>query len=202
MTQYPPINATNPHTGLTAPLPSIDAKPLPLAAKSAPPPYPVDALGELLGNAAKALAYHVQAPLGMAGQSVLAVTSLAVQGHVNVKKGNVGTSPTTLYCLTIAASGERKSTLDGRTVKPIHDYQAERRAEHETLMAEYRAELEAHELRYKSIITSYKGNGKKPKPMSHNDQQALAAIGGRDEFQIEPGLAGQPLGEGLISRRR
>ncbi len=175
MTQTRPITATDPRTGLTAPLASIDTKPLPLAGKAAMPRYPIDALGELLGNAAKALAYHVQAPLGMAGQSVLAVASLVVQGHVNVKKGNVGTSPTTLYCLTIAKSGDRKSTLDGRTVWPIHDYQKERRAEHETLMAEYRAELEAHELRYKSIVTSYKGSGKKPKPLSHDDQQALGA---------------------------
>lgn len=67
MTRNPPITATDPHTGLSAPLPSIDTKPLPLAEKNAPPPYPVDALGELLGNAAKALAYYVQAPLGMAG---------------------------------------------------------------------------------------------------------------------------------------
>ncbi|MDO6460967.1 YfjI family protein [Granulosicoccaceae sp. 1_MG-2023] len=175
MTHNPPITATDPRTGLSAPLPSIDSKPLPLAEKSAPLPYPVHALGELLGDAAKALAYHVQTPLGMAGQSVLAVTSLAVQGHVNVKKGNVGTSPTSLFCLTVAASGERKSTLDGRTVAPVYEYQSERRAEHEAAIADYRADLEAHKLRYDSIVTSYKGRGKNPKPLSYDDQEALAA---------------------------
>ncbi|MDN6320682.1 MAG: DUF3987 domain-containing protein [Marinobacter sp.] len=175
MSARPSINVIDPRTGLNAPLPGIDTNPLPLAGRTPPPPYPVDALGELLGNAAKALAYYVQTPLGMAAQSVLAAASLAVQGHANVQKGNVGTSPTTLYCLTIAASGERKSSLDGQAMKPVYEYQAERRAEYETLLAEYRADLEAHELRHKSIVASYKGSGKKPKLLSHDDQQALAA---------------------------
>ncbi|WP_373190476.1 YfjI family protein [Halomonas sp.] len=175
MTQQPPITATNPKTGISAPLPGIDTTPLPLAGRTPPPEFPADALGDLLGNAAKALAYHVQTPLGMAGQSVLAVTSLAVQGHVNIGKGNLGTSPTTLYCLTIAASGERKSSLDSLAMKPIYEYQAERRAEYENLLADYRAEMEAHELRHKSIVTAYKGKGKNQRPLSDDDQQALQA---------------------------
>ena len=175
MTQQPPIRATDPRTGINAPLPGIDSNPLPLANRAPAPVYPVDALGDLLGNAAKALAYYVQAPVGMAAQSILAVASLAVQGHVNIQKGNIGTSPTTLYCLTIAGSGERKSSVDGLAMKPVYDYQAERRAEYETLQAEHRAELEAHELRYDSIVKSHKGKGSNPNPMSHDQQQALAA---------------------------
>ncbi len=175
MTKQPPITAIDPRTNVSIPLPGIDSAPIPLTGRTPPPPYPVDALGELLGNAAKAFAYYVQTPLGMAAQSVLAVTSLAVQGHANVKKGNVGTSPTTLYCLTIAASGERKSSLDGQAMKPIYEYQTERRAEYDTLMAEHRADLEAHEMRYKSIVTSYKGSGKKPCPLTQGEQQALSA---------------------------
>lgn len=175
MTKQPPLTATDPRTNLSAPLPGIDTKPLPLAGRTPPPPYPVDALGDLLGPAAKALAHHVQTPLGMAAQSVLAVTALVVQGHINVRKGNIGTSPTTLYCLTIAASGERKSSLDSLAMKPIYEYQAECRAEYETRLAEYRADLEAHELRYRSTLNSYKGSGKKPVPLSLEEQQALSA---------------------------
>lgn len=174
MTQQPPIMATDPRSGFTAPLTPIDTTPLPLDGRTPPAPYPVEALGDLLGNAAKALAYHVQAPLGMAGQSVLAVTSLAVQGHVNVHKGNTEPSPTTLYCLTVGESGERKTALDRLAMKPIYEYQAERRAEYENLLADYRAELEAHELRHKSIVESYKGSGKKRKALSRDDEQALA----------------------------
>ena len=168
------IMATHPVTNISAPLPSIDTSPLPLAGRAPTPDYPVDALGELLGNAAKRLAYYVQAPIGMAAQSLLAAASLAVQGHVNIQKGNIGTSPTTLYCITIAGSGERKSSMDSLAMKPIYEFQADRRAEHETLMAEYKAAEEAHELRYQSIVKSYKGTGKNPRPMSYEQQQALA----------------------------
>lgn len=175
MTKQLPITATDPRTNQSAPLQAIDTTPLPLAGRIPPPAYPVDALGELIGSAARALAYHVQTPLGMAAQSVLAVLSLAVQGHVDVKKGNVGVSPLSFYCLTIAASGERKSSLDGQAMKPIYEYQAERRAEYETLLAEYRAELEAHELRHESIKRSYKPSAKHPEPLSHDEQEALAA---------------------------
>jgi hypothetical protein len=175
MTKQAPIRATDPRTGIIAPLPGIDSNPLPLANRATAPVYPVDALGELLGNAAKRLAYYVQAPVGMAAQSVLAAASLAVQGHVNIEKGNIGTSPTTLYCLTIAGSGERKSSVDGLAMKPVYEYQAERRAEYETLLAEHRADLEAHELRYQSIVKSYKGTGHKAKLISYDQQQALAA---------------------------
>ncbi|MCK0163177.1 YfjI family protein [Marinobacter sp. S6332] len=173
MTAKPIMKATDPNTGIIAPLAAIDAKPLPLARKAPLPAYPMSALGELLGDAAKALAYYVQVPVGMAAQSLLAVASLATQGHVNIQKGNIGTSPTTLYCITIAGSGERKSSMDGLAMRPVYEYQAERRAEHESLMAEHKAAEEAHELRYQSIVKSYKGSGQKQKPLSYEQQQAL-----------------------------
>lgn len=76
--------------------------------------------------------------------------------------------------MTVAASGERKSSLDSQAMKPIYEYQAERRAEYESQLAEYRASLEAHELRHKSIIASYKPNGKKPRPLTADEQAALS----------------------------
>jgi hypothetical protein len=188
VSKQPPITATHPTTGISKPLASIDSTPLPLAGRAPTPPYPVDALGELLGSAAKRLAYYVQAPVGMAAQSLLAVASLAVQGHVNIQKGSIGTSPTTLYCITIAGSGERKSSMDNLAMKPVYEYQAERRAENESLMAEHKAAEEAHELRYQSIVKSYKGPGKNQKPLSHDQQQALAA----DLAELEQGRPKPP----------
>lgn len=59
---------------------SLDLQPIPLAERAEPPEYPTAALGPILGEAAEKLAYYVQTPKGMAGQSVLAATALAVQG--------------------------------------------------------------------------------------------------------------------------
>jgi hypothetical protein len=44
-------------------------------------PFPVDALGEALAPAARAIHDRVQAPLAICGQSVLAAATLAVQAH-------------------------------------------------------------------------------------------------------------------------
>ena len=72
-------------------------------------PYPVHALGPLQ-SAVEAVQAWTQAPVAIPAQSALAVAALALQGHANVETLG-GFRPLTLYCLTIAASGERKSSL-------------------------------------------------------------------------------------------
>jgi hypothetical protein len=44
-------------------------------------PFPVDALGDMLAPAARAINDRVQAPLAICGQSVLATATLALQPH-------------------------------------------------------------------------------------------------------------------------
>jgi len=47
-------------------------------------PYPIDALGDLLGPAARAIQDRVQAPLAIGAQSVFGAAALAVQGHADI----------------------------------------------------------------------------------------------------------------------
>src|SRR5438477_493511 len=44
-------------------------------------PFPVDALGDILGAAARAIHDRVQAPIAIGAQSVIAAAALAVQGY-------------------------------------------------------------------------------------------------------------------------
>ncbi|WP_313210478.1 hypothetical protein [Stutzerimonas nitrititolerans] len=46
-------------------------------------PYPLEALGELLGGAAAAIVEAVQVPDALAAQSVLAAAAMAAQPHGN-----------------------------------------------------------------------------------------------------------------------
>lgn len=85
-------------------------------------PYPVDALGPLT-DYAKAIQQETQAPMGIAGQSVLAAASLVTQPYADVIGLDGRPHPVSLYCLTIAASGERKSTVDRIACQPIMDVQ-------------------------------------------------------------------------------
>src|SRR5579864_3415770 len=77
-------------------------------------PFPIDALGDVLGAAAHAIHDRVQAPVAIGAQSVLGAAALAVQGHADVELpiGGGSKRPVSCYLVTIAATGERKSECD------------------------------------------------------------------------------------------
>ena len=84
-------------------------------------PFPMEALGSVLGGAALAIIDQVQCPEAIAGQSVLAVATLAVQGHANIELPQGSTAPLSSFFLTVASSGERKSTADRKALPPIRE---------------------------------------------------------------------------------
>lgn len=90
--------------------------------QQAPLPYPVEALGELLGPAVERLAEVIGVPCAMAAQSVLATTALVSQGHANVQLDG-RTYPLSLYLLTVASSGDRKSAVDHLALKAARDWE-------------------------------------------------------------------------------
>lgn len=99
-------------------------------------PYPLEALGPLR-DAADAIAAKVQAPPAIAAQAVLAATSLAVQGLADVATP-AGPKPTSLFCLTVADSGERKSACNSLALSPVYKIQRVR-------LAAYKRQLAARE---------------------------------------------------------
>jgi hypothetical protein len=87
-------------------------------------PFPIDALGEVLAPAARAIHDRVQAPLAICGQSVLAAATLAVQGHTDIELPTGQKRPLTNYYLTIAATGERKTAVDTEALWPVRRREA------------------------------------------------------------------------------
>ena len=75
----------------------------------------MEALGSILGDAALAIVDKVQCPEAIAGQSVLAAATLAVQGHADIELPQGSTAPLSSFFLTVAHSGERKSTADRKS---------------------------------------------------------------------------------------
>ena len=121
-------------------------EPIPLIPEQEPPiPYPLDALGELLGNAARAVAEYVQVPEAMAGQSVLAGASLAVQPFYDVDIPSLGKPiHLSLNALTIAESGDRKSSTDNLAIRSIHAYQHELWIAYQEALKAYLEALEGY----------------------------------------------------------
>lgn len=112
-------------------------------------PYPVEALGPILGPAAQAIAEIVQVPLALAGNSVLAAAALAAQGIADVQTQG-GDRPLSLYVLTVAESGARKSTADAIAMQPAKDHQRALDKRYADERAEYAADREAHKTREKA----------------------------------------------------
>jgi hypothetical protein len=76
---------------------------------SAPAPYPVDALGPHLAPVVCCIAEATQVPVELAAQAVLAVGSLAVQGHASVRVLTGEIRPVTCFFLIIAESGSARA---------------------------------------------------------------------------------------------
>ena len=109
-------------SALVAAEPVSAPEPLPLR-RALPPaePFPLAALGPVLQSAAQAIMDRVQCPDAIAAQSVLGAASLAVQAHADVIIPATGHSrPLSLFLVTVAASGERKSAADGEALAPLH----------------------------------------------------------------------------------
>lgn len=96
-------------------------EPQPLAAKVDPEPYPVDALPDAIRTAVEEVQGFTKAPVPLVASSALAALSLAIQAHADAKRAEKLTGPVSLFLLTIADSGERKSTCDGFFTKAIRE---------------------------------------------------------------------------------
>jgi Protein of unknown function (DUF3987) len=107
-------------------------------------PFPVEALGPILGKAALAINDMTLAPMGLCGNAVLATAALAVQTHIDVILPTGISRPCSLFIVTIGESGERKTDVDLRASWPI----AKREIE---LCAAEDSEKLTHEMRAASM---------------------------------------------------
>ncbi|MCV2864591.1 YfjI family protein [Defluviimonas sp. WL0075] len=85
--------------------------------------YPVAALGPLR-QAVKAVQGKTGAPVALPAASALSIASLAMQGFVDVETLG-GSRPVSLYAMTIAKSGERKSSCDAALMAGLRAFEQE-----------------------------------------------------------------------------
>src|SRR4051794_33295821 len=71
--------------------------------------------------------------MGICAQSVLACATLASQGHADVELPTGQTRPCSNYFVTVAESGERKSSADAEALWPIRTHERKLREEFEVL---------------------------------------------------------------------
>jgi len=77
--------------------------------------------------------------------SALAALSLAIQAHADAKRAEKLHGPVGLFLLTIADSGERKSTCDGFFTRAIRDYEEAQAEAAKPALKDHKAAIEAWE---------------------------------------------------------
>lgn len=107
-----------------------------------PPLFPVDALGPLK-EPAIAIQSRTQAPIEICAQSVLAAATLAIQAHIDVELPGGGTKPVVGMFVSIAESGERKTSVDKIALAPVRDIESQWNRDHKLATADYENRLSA-----------------------------------------------------------
>jgi hypothetical protein len=127
--------------------------PRPLRRKlPAPRPFPIEQLGNILGPAANAIVDKVQCADAIAAMSVLGAASLAVQAHADVViPATAHAKPLSLFLVTVAASGERKSAADIEALLPIRQFEKELYDYYAAAMPAWRNKMDAWEAQREKI---------------------------------------------------
>lgn len=144
--------------------------PQPLIAKIDPEPYPLDALPNTIRNAIEEVQAFTKAPIPLVVSSALAAMSLSIQALADAKRAEGLSGPVGLFLLTIADSGERKSTCDGYFMQAIRDYESEQVEVNKPLVKDYNADIEAWEGKRNGIKAKINQLAKSAKPT--DDQEA------------------------------
>jgi hypothetical protein len=154
--------------------------------------FPIEHLGRVLSPAAAAIARKVQVPEAIAAQSVLAAAALAAQAHADVELPYGQSRPLSLFFVTVAASGDRKSTADNEALRPIRERERALREEHEREYTNWKIAIGAFNAEKKKIEGDRKRDFDARKA-------ALTALGSEPEKPLHPFLtAPEPTIEGLV----
>ncbi len=127
----------------------LDDRPIwntrPLVEEEQADQYPVHVLPPVIRDAVREVQGWVKAPTALVAASALSAVSAVAQSLFSVRRNTAMEGPATLYMLTVAGSGERKSTVDKQFMAPIKEWQAAQRREHKRAVAEYKLDLAAWE---------------------------------------------------------
>ena len=114
-------------------------------------PYPIDVLPDAVREAVLEVQGFLRAPLSMVATSAVTAMSLAAQGIADVERAEGLRGPCSLFSITVAESGERKSACDNFFARPLREYEQARLDENLEVAKDYEAELAAWNARMEAL---------------------------------------------------
>lgn len=131
--------------------------------------YPIGALGPVLAGVVAACVDHAYVPVSIAAQSCLAATSLAAQGHFDVELPTGQVRPISLSLVTVAESGDRKSTSDDYMMAPVWAYQEKLEEDFQARKSNSLIEQSAWDEAKKEATNRHKKNGQAALAQAYRD---------------------------------
>lgn len=147
--------------------------PEPLTAPIESRPYPVDALPPLLRDAVIEARAFVQSPAALVACSALSALSIAAQGIVNVRRDPQLAGPVSLYLLSVAESGERKTTCDRIFGAALRDWERDRALACAAELAEYETATASYEAKKAGLLESIKRKRRDAQDTADDDRALL-----------------------------
>lgn len=162
--------------------------------KSEPVDFPIEVCTPLIRNAILSIEDKIQAPTALCAQSVLATANLAVQGHANIQLPHGGIRPISCFFLSIAKSGERKTSCDNEVLKFIRQHESSLREEYNIQYPKWKNKSEVFEKQKQQILAD-----KNQYKSSESKEKAIELLGRLEQKPLTPILTcPDPTVEGLF----
>ena len=113
--------------------------------------FPVYALPGSIKDVVIEIQRNIKAPLPLIASSAFGSLSLAIQGLIDIRLPHGQVRPVSLFTITIADSGERKTTCDQLLMKPIREFEEIANQKADAAMAQYEADMRIWELKCKAL---------------------------------------------------
>jgi len=133
-----------------------------IAQKEDADPYPLEALPPIIRDAVSEYQPYGQQPLPLIAAAALSCVSLATQGLADVARDDYLIGPISLYCLTIAVSGERKTSADNWFKAPLVRWMVVTRDAQQAEVDEANAVIAAWEAKRAGLLAKIKAATGKP----------------------------------------
>ncbi len=114
-------------------------------------PFPFFALPPILREAVAEVQATVQAPIELAFASAIGALSLACQHRFDVRRPNGIESPCSLFVITVADSGERKTSCDKLFMQPIREFDTASEQAAEEEWTQYQADFQIWSIHAKAL---------------------------------------------------
>ena len=114
--------------------------------------FPIDVLPCIIINAINEVQQNTKAPLSLIATSALGVISLACQHKFDIVRYNGSHIPPSLFFVTLAESGERKSTVDKLFMNPIYQLETILNQQYQDDMISYRQDKSIFDIKQKALV--------------------------------------------------